>query len=300
LDISIVIVNWNTRELLAKCLESIYAYPPPGAFEIIIVDNASTDGSAQMVRERFPRERLIQNTKNVGFARANNQGIRESSGRYALLLNPDTEVLPGALQTLMTFIEEHPRVGAVGPMVLNPDMTFQTSCDPLPTLRREFWRLMLLDRFWTRSVYREETWDPTVAHPVEVIQGNCLLIRREALTDVGWLDESFFMYTEEVDFCYRLLKGGWSLYWVPMARIIHYGGQSTRQVAKEMFLELQRSKVLFFRKTRGKWGGVVYKLILFVTALTRLPSGVVGSQRSGQAADRSRLYLDLLWALPSL
>ncbi len=299
-DLSVVIVNWNTRDLLAQCLSSIYIYPPVDEFEVLVVDNLSSDGSVQMVRERFPQVRLIQNTENVGFARANNQAILESTGRYVLLLNPDTEILPDALLTLLDFIEEHPEAGAIGPMILNPDFTLQSSCNPMPTLWREFWHLMHLDPILPQSVYREERWDTTIAHKVEVIQGNCLLIRREALSDVGLLDEAFFMFTEEVDLCYRLLRRGWSLYWVPMARIIHYGGQSTRQVAREMFLELHRSKVVFFRKTRGKWGGLVYKLTLLVTALTRLPWGVMSSGKSSQAAQRSRLYLDLLRVLPTL
>jgi len=300
LDLSIIVVNWNTREMLSQCLTSIYAHPPEGEFEVLVVDNASSDGSDQMVWDRFPQVRLIRNTDNVGFAQANNQAIPESCGRYVLLLNPDTEVLPHALQTLVEFMETHARAGAIGPMVLNPDFTLQSSCNPMPTLWREFWRLMLLDRFLAQSAYGEENWDATVAHRVEVIQGNCLLIRREPLSDVGLLDDAFFMFTEEVDLCYRLLQGRWLIYWVPMARIIHHGGQSTRQAFKEMFIELHRSKVVFFRKTRGAWGSVVYKLILLLTALTRLPWGFIGLGKSNGAAQRSRLYLDLLRLLPSL
>jgi GT2 family glycosyltransferase len=300
LDLSVIVVNWNTRDMLSRCLASIYTYPPGSEFEVLVVDNASSDGSAQMVQERFPQVRSIQNRENLGFARANNLAIRESRGRYVLLLNSDTEVLSGALQYLLDFIEKHTEAGAIGPKVLNPDLTLQSSCNPMPTLGRELWHLMHLDHLWPRSIYREENWDATVAHAVEVIQGNCLLIRRKALSDVGVLDEAFFMFTEEVDLCYRLLQRGWSVYWVPMARIVHYGGQSTRQALKEMFIELHRSKVVFFRKTRGAWGSVVYKLILLLTALTRLPWGLSGLGQSTAAAQRARLYLDLLRLLPSL
>ena len=299
-DLSIVIVNWNTRDLLAQCLASVRAYPPGGEFEVLVEDNASDDGSIQMVQERFPQVRLIQNTENEGFARANNRAIEESSGRYVLLLNPDTEILPGALETLIDFIEKHTEAGAIGPMILNPDFTLQSSCNPMPTPWREFWHLMHLDRLFPQSTYREESWDTAVAHNVDVIQGNCLLVRREALSNVGLLDEAFFMFTEEVDLCYRLLQGGWLLYWVPMARIIHYGGQSTSQAVQEMFIELQRSKLIFFRKTKGMWGSVVYKLILFITALTRLLWGVLGSRKSSLTAQRSHLYLELIRVLPSL
>ncbi len=299
-DMSIIIVNWNTRDMLAQCLASVYAHPPGGEFEVLVVDNASSDDSALMVRARFPQVRLIQNTENVGFARANNQAIKKSLGRLVLLLNPDTKILPGTLQTLIDFIETHPEAGAIGPMILNPDFTLQSSCDPMPTLWREFWRLMHLDHFLVRSVYREENWDTTIAHTVEVIQGNCMLVRRKVLANIGLLDGAFFMFTEEVDLCYRLLQAGLLIYWVPMARIIHYGGQSTCQAVREMFLELHHSKVLFFRKTRGKWGSWVYKLILFVTVLTRVAWGIMGLGKSSQVAQRSRLYLDLLRVLPSL
>jgi N-acetylglucosaminyl-diphospho-decaprenol L-rhamnosyltransferase len=299
-DLSIVIVTWNVRDLLAQCLASVYAYPPAGEFEVFVVDNASSDGSAEMVQECFPQVDLIRSPRNAGFARANNVGLRASSGRYVLLLNPDTEILPGAVQTLLDFAEEHPEAGAAGPMILNPDLTIQSSCNPMPTLWREFWRLMCLDRFLAQSIYHEEKWDTGVAHPVKVIQGNCLLVGREALSDVGLLDETYFMFTEEVDFCYRLLQRGWGIYWVPMARIIHYGGQSTRQVPGKMFIELYRSKVAFFRKTRGKWGSVVYKLLLFVTALTRLPWGIGRTGKGEQAAQRRQSYLDLLRVLPYL
>lgn len=300
MDLSIIIVNWNTRDLLVQCLESVYAHSPNGEFEVFVVDNASTDGSAQMVRERFPQVQLIENGENIGFARANNQAIQESSGRHVLLLNPDTEILPGTLQTLTDFMEKHPEAGAIGPMVLNPDFTLQSSCNPMPTLWREFWNLMHLDRFLPQSVYREESWDTAIAHSVEVIQGNCLLIRREALSDVGLLDETYFMFTEEVDLCYRLLQRGWLLYWVPMARMIHYGGQSTRQAAKAMFLELHRSKVVFFRKTRGTWGSMVYKLLLLLMSLTHMLWVVISLGKQNTAPRRACLYLDLLRVLPSL
>lgn len=299
MNLSLVIVNWNTREMLADCLTSVYETAGDLEIEVFVVDNASADGSATMVRERFPLVHLIENQENVGFASANNQGIRETQGRHVLLLNPDTKILPSALQTLVGFMEEHADAGAAGPLVLNPDLTLQSSVNPLPTLGREFWRLMYLDRLLPQSYYREEGWDRTVAHSVEVIQGNCLLLSRRAISDIGLLDEDYFMYTEEVDLCYRLLRAGWSLYWVPLARIIHYGGQSTKQVAREMFLELNRSKVLFFRKTRGRWGCLIYKLILLVTTLPRAVGGLLGLN-SDQGDQSFRLYVDLLRALPSL
>jgi len=303
LDLSIIIVSWNTCDLLAQCLASILNETnrsPHLNAETWVVDNSSTDDSVQMLLQQFPWVRLIANRVNVGFAQANNQAIRRSLGRHVLLLNPDTEVLPGALQTLVDFIQRHPEAGAVGPLILNPDSTLQSSCNPMPTLWREFWRLMCLDSLLPQSVYREEHWDLTVAHEVEVIQGNCLLIQREVILAIGLLDERYFMFTEEVDLCYRLLQQRWSIYWLPTARIIHYGGQSTRRVTREMFMELYRSKLLFFRKTRGRWGSLMYKFILLLATLSRIPIGLMNAKRQPHAGQRASLYLELLRGLPSL
>jgi GT2 family glycosyltransferase len=270
MNLSIIIVSWNTAELLANCLESVYAHPPPDSFELIVVDNASTDGTVQMVRQQFPQVKLVANEENVGFAAANNQAITSSSGRYVLLLNPDTEVRPGALDTLVQFMDAHPGAGAVGVQLLNPDNTLQPSCYPLPTLSREWWRLFHLDRLRPYGTYRMTDWPLDQPKEVEVIQGAALLLRRQALDQVGLLDTDYFIYTEEVDLCYRLQHAGWRLYWVPQAQVVHYGGQSTRQVAAEMFLQLYLSKLLFFRKHHGRLAALIYKLILSTAALIRL------------------------------
>ena len=243
------------------------AYPPRRDFETLVVDNASTDGSAQMVRSRYPDVKLIENEANVGFARANNQGIRQAAGRYLLLLNPDTEVRPEALETLIRFLETHENVGAAGARILNPDGSLQPSCYPVPTLLNEWLHLFHLDRERRKGM---ESWDVTEPREAEVLLGACILIRRRALDDVGLLDERFFMYSEEVDFCYRLRKAGWPLYWVPQAQVVHYGGQSTRQAATDMFLRLYEGKLLYFRKHHGSRAARLYKLILLIGSLSRL------------------------------
>jgi len=303
LDLSIIIVSWNTSGILGQCLTSILSErkrSPHLRIETWVVDNASTDDSTAMVQQRFPWTRLIANRENIGFARANNQALRQCLGRTVLLLNPDTEVLPGAIPTLMEFLQKQSDAGVVGPLIVNPDLTFQSSCNPMPTLGREFWRLMGLDSLLPLSIYREGDWDLTGAHKVEVVQGNCLLMRREVIFELGLFDERYFMFTEEVDLCYRFLQRGWSVYWLPTARIVHYGGQSTRLVAREMFLELYRSKLLFFRKTQGRWGGLVYKLILLLTALSRITLGLMKTEPLPQARQRAGLYLGLVRELPSL
>ena len=268
--ISIVIVNWNTRDLLQKCLASIDSSFPQSALEVWVVDNASTDKSCEMVKQLFPTVNLIENDQNIGFAQANNQAIRSSNAQFVLLLNPDTELMPGALEKMLQFLQNHPKVGAVGPRVLNPDQTLQTSCYPVPTLLREFWRLFHLDKIRVFGVYDMENWDTQTNRRVEVLLGACILIRKEALDSVGLLSEDYFMYTEEVDICYRLGQKQWEIFWIPDAKIIHYGGQSTSQVSRQMFIHLYLSKVQFFDKNYGHVSAFLYRLILLSTSLVRL------------------------------
>jgi GT2 family glycosyltransferase len=280
--VSVVIVSWNTRELLSRCLDALAASPldPQGSAtpeagsrpsaEVLVVDNASADGSADLVRQRFPWARLIANASNLGFAAACNQAMRIAAGRYVVLLNPDAEVEPTALAVLVAFMEAHPEAGAAAPMLVDADGAFQVSCSPAPTLRRELWRLLHLDAVWPYAVYRMHAWPTDRAREVDVAQGACLILRRTALDRVGLLDERFFIYSEEVDLCRRLRRHGWTISWVPGARVLHHGGQSTRQVAEAMFLRLYQGKVLYFRKHGGAPAARWYKLILSVAALGRL------------------------------
>lgn len=307
LDLSIIIVSWNTCDLLAQCLESVshdIRALCPLRVETLVVDNASTDGSAQMVREQFPWVQLIENQTNVGFAPANNQAIRRSRGRYVLLLNPDTDVKPGALVALVRFLDGHLGAGAAGARLLNPDSTLQISCYPAPTLSREFWYLFHLDVLLPYATYRMASWDLETPRAVDVLQGACLIIRREVLDQVGLLDENYFIYSEEVDLCYRMEQAGWRLYWVPQAQVVHYGGQSTHQAAAEMFLRLYQGKLLYFRKHHGRLAGQVYKLILVVAALTRLlisPLVWLESQPQRQRhLALARHYRRLLLTLPGI
>jgi len=291
IDLSILIVNWNTRDLLAGCLESVGR---PLAAEVVVVDNASTDGSAQMVRERYPWVRLIENAENVGFAAANNQAILQSQGRYALLLNSDTEVYPGALEELVRFMEAHPQAGGCGARLLNADGSLQTSCYPMLTPGREFWRLLFLDRLWPRSSYVQKRWDPETPHPVEVIKGACFLLRRAALEQVGLLDERYFMYTEEFDLCYRLAQAGWQLWWVPRAVVTHYGEASSKQMAEAMYVQLYRSKIQFCRKFGGARQANHFKRLLRLAYGPRLAVAVL------IAPARARTYRRLLTELHAM
>ncbi len=299
IDLSIIIVNWNTAAMLSDCLRSLKSVSGGLATEVIVVDNGSIDGSADLVRRDFPHVRLIANETNVGFARANNQGMGARTGRYIALLNSDTVVREGAMATLVRFLDAHPRAGAAGPRLLNADGSLQPSCHPVLTPGREFWRLLLLDRLFPRATYPMGRW-PEEPREVEVIKGACLVVRKAALDGVGLLDERYFMYSEEMDLCVRIARAGWGLYWVPAASVVHFGGASTQQAAESMYLELYRSKVAFQAKIFGR--GSAWRLKLFV-ALAYLPRWIVaavGGLWSRSLAVRACTYRRLLAALPGM
>lgn len=303
MDLSIIIVNWNTRDFLAQCLQSLEeSAEKQGSLgvETFVVDNASTDGSSQMVREYFSQVCLIENARNVGFALANNQAIRQSQGRYVLLLNSDTEVHPGALEKMVQFMNTHPQSAGCGPLLLNGDGSLQASCHPMLTPGREFWRLMFLDRLWHRATYMQTQWDRKTARQVEVIKGACFMLRRAALDQVGLLDEQYFMYTEEMDLCYRLIQAGWSLWWVPQAEVVHYGEASSRQMAEEMYIQLYRSKVQFHRKFGGPRRVGRFKRLL---ALAYWPRWVISTlifRFQPEIVTRAHTYRHLLAELPAM
>jgi GT2 family glycosyltransferase len=299
-DLSVVIISWNTRDLLARCLEAVAAYPPDGTYEVWVVDNASTDGSAAIVQDRFPWVLLIENGGNIGFAAANNQAICRSRARYVVLLNSDTEVRPGALGALVDFMDAHPRAGAVGARLVNADGSLQPSCHPMLTPGRELWRLLFLERIWPRATYPMQRWDLQTPRQVEVIKGACLLLRREALDQVGLLDEGYFMYTEEVDLCYRLARAGWELWWVPQAEVVHHEARSTRQTAEKMYLQLYRSKVQFYRRFGGPRRAERFKWWLRLAYWPRLMVAGLGAAFSPSLAAQARTFRQLLAELPGM
>jgi GT2 family glycosyltransferase len=304
--VSIVIVSWNTCNYLRACLESVHdaCGAVTGGVQTIVVDNASSDGSVEMLRRDCPWVTTIQNATNRGFAAATNQGIHASAGRYVLLLNPDTTLARASIQHMVDFFEHHTGVGAVGPRIVGADGHVQASCFPLPTLGREIWRLFHLDRLRARARYRLEEWSADVPKRVEALQGACLMVRRAVLDRIGVLDERFFIYTEEVDLCRRMNDAGFELFWVPQASLVHFGGQSTRQVATRMFLELYRSKVEYFRKHMGTWGAWAYKAVLAAAAIPRvvMPAILLALQPSKrpELEPMLRNYSSLLVTLPTL
>lgn len=265
-DLSILVVNWNVRDLLRRCLQSILANLPACQLEIIVVDNGSTDGSVEMVRTEFPQVHLIANPDNRGFPAANNQGLAVARGRYVLLLNPDTEVVGNALETMVAFADAHPDVGVVGPMLLNPDGTVQSSRRRFPTLLTAVFESTWLQPYAPRRLlaryYVLDRPDDEV-QDVDWVTGAALMARREAIEQVGPLDEGFFMYSEELDWCRRFREAGWRVVYLPTARVIHYGGKSSEQVLPARHIHFQRSKIRYFRKYHGAIAaGVLWAVIV--------------------------------------
>lgn len=271
-DLGIIIVSWNVRDLLAACLESVVREGEPTAnhrpqTEIIVVDNASMDGSVDMVRDRFPRVKLIASEKNLGFAGGNNLGMKywrldnpipnTHSPRYMLLLNPDTVVHGDALETMVRFMDATPQAGVCGARLIYGDGSFQHSAFGFPGL----WQIILdapgvhprmldsrLNGRYSRRLYASD-------HPFEVDHplGAAMLVRAEAICKVGLMDENFHMYCEEVDWTWRIKKAGWKVFCVPQAEIVHYGGQSTQQVRPEMIVALWTSRLQLYRKHYPDW-----------------------------------------------
>jgi N-acetylglucosaminyl-diphospho-decaprenol L-rhamnosyltransferase len=255
MDLSIVVVSWNVRDLLRRCLASLAESPrPEGGIQIIVVDNGSTDGSVEMVRAEFPSVLLVANSENRGFPAANNQGIAVAQGRYVFLLNPDTEVLEDALPTMVDFADTHPDVGIVGPQLLNPDGSVQSSRRRFPTLVTALFDSTWLEPHAPRRIldrYHVRDRPADVVQEVDWVDGAALMARREAIEQVGSMDEGFFMYSEELDWCRRFQQAGWRVFYLPTARVVHHRGKSSEQVVAARHIYFQSSKVRYFHKAHG-------------------------------------------------
>ena len=305
-DISIVIVNWNVRELLHRCLSSLRAtalLPGTGGLtcEVVVVDNASQDGSAAMVRAEFPQVTLIENTENLGFTRGNNQALARSTGRYLLLLNPDTEIVGDALTTMVAYMDANPGVGVVGPQLLYPDGSIQSSRRRFPSLATMFVEITVLQRLFGRSAlvrhyYALDTPDDATQE-VDWVVGACMMVRREAMDAAGLLDERFFMYSEEMDWCLRIKQQGWKVVYLPTARIVHHEARSSEQVLPAQHIYFHSSKVAYVRKHFGPRQAEALRLFLLATYVYQIleegAKWLLGSKRPLRAR-RISLYRRVL------
>jgi hypothetical protein len=289
---SVCIVNWNTRDRLAACLEALRDQAEAAPAEVIVVDNGSSDDSAAMMRKRFPWAKLIANDENRYYAAANNQGIEASRGRFVLLLNPDVELRPGALETMCRFLEEHEDAAAVACKLVLPDGTTQASCRTFPSPGVLVWEAMGLARILPRSrlfgAYRMTHWGYDEVAEVDQPMASCLMLRRAALDAVGLFDEQFPMFFNDVDLCLRLKQSGWRIYFTPEASALHHHGSATRLVRAEMVRESHRGLMRFYRKHyRGRVQPLVYAasvLLIRVGGALRYAYARVGQALRGRAA----------------
>jgi hypothetical protein len=271
-------------------------------FEIIVIDNASSDGSAEMTAEKYPGVKLVRNRMNVGFAAACNLAFKHSNGRYFLLLNSDTIVQGNALGTLLQFMEEHPEAGAAGCRLLNKDGTLQRSCSRFPGIMTELFDALYLSKLFPKSkllaAYSMSFWDFDEVREVDFAGGSCLMVRREAIGEVGLLDEGYFMYTEEADWCYRMKRRGWKVYYVPGASVIHLGGSSARRYGSQILIHLYSSRNRFVSKHRGKGFALVHRGVVILGALCRLPAFGLRSVVKRSESQAASFQIKLLrWAL---
>jgi GT2 family glycosyltransferase len=302
MDISFIIVNWNTSQLLLDCLRSIATTVSGLASEIFVVDNGSTDGSVNAVKEQFgDRVVIIANSGNRGFARANNQALSRAQGNYIVLLNTDTILQDGSIRTLIDFLQKNPSAAMVGPRMIDRDGTLQNCYDNFPSLATE-----LLNKSLLRAVLpgKYAGKNPSASGPFEVdsIIGACMAVRRDAIQKVGMLDEDFFFFLEETDWCFRLRAAGWKIYHHPGAAIIHLQGQSKKSRPAQARVEYYRSLYLFFRKIRTP---VSYALLRIVRFIKLLINGVLNLAgvcltlgASKKLRDKTAIYAYLLgWHL---
>jgi GT2 family glycosyltransferase len=271
LDLSVVIVSWNTCSYLEKCLVALRNNSAGLGVQVVVVDNASTDGSAGLVRERFPEVLLLQASCNLGFARANNLGEKHAASDVLLFLNPDTEVTGDALGKMLSYLQSQESVGAVGAHLLNSDMSFQESCvQAFPTIWNQLLDSDLLRRWFPQS----KLWgvhtgrsEESEAVNVDAVSGACLMMKRSVFEAIGGFDEHYFMYSDDLDLCYRTWKAGYSVQYMNGCEVIHHKGQSSLQQNQEFeALQQRESMTQFFRSQRGRSYSVAYKAGMAIIA----------------------------------
>ncbi len=298
--LSIIIVNWNLEKLLTECIASIYRNLNDINFEIIVVDNNSSDDSVKAIKNAYAKVNLLVNEKNIGFGKANNQAIKASAGEYVLLLNPDTIIVGDAIQRMLAFIINDAHIGAVGPKVVDGNKVVQPECArKYLTLSGELVRLAKIDLLHRRSKM-DNTWNHT--REVEVLSGSCMLIRKSCLEQIGGFDEQFFLYGEDVDLCYRIKQSGWKVYYFHKASVRHLAHQaSAKATAFSPFAVSCSSSYKYFKKNRGLGVAILYRIVVLLTSLLWMILYIITLRfLSGKPLHKLSFYHDyckLKWAL---
>ena len=307
-DLSVIIVSWNVRDLLDKCLESLRqtrrSNAPNGqiefSIEVIVVDSGSADGSVELLRDKHPDVTLLPQSQNVGFTRGNNIGLKRARGAHLLLLNPDTEVSPGALGNMIRYMNEHPRAGILGPQTLNSDGSHQSTRRRFPTLLTGIFESTWLANWAPAGVERRYRMLDTNDHDIleaDWVQGSALLLRRAVYDAIGGLDEGFTMYSEETDYCRRAKAAGWLVIYHGGVQITHHGGKSSEQAAAQKQIHFQTSKLRYFRKHHGNRQYQILRAILLLQFGWQLCleslKGALGHKRDLRA-QRVRIYWQVL------
>lgn len=297
MDVSIIIVNWNTKELLINCINSVYLTTKNLSLEIWVVDNGSSDDSVKTIRDLFPTVNIIENQDNLGFARACNQAFRQIKGGYAVLLNTDTILCDRAIETIVNFMNENARIGICGGQLLNDDGSKQNSIANIPTLATELFNKSLLRRLFPQKYLGKEQ---DIKNPIEVesVIGAFMAGRKEAIDETGLMDESYFFFFEETDWCMRMKRRGWSVFHHPGAKVYHLQGQSAKKVHIRARIEYWRSRYIFFQKHYGITTSIILKtglmLKLFLNLASNLFLSIVTAFTNKKAVERSNLYMKIL------
>jgi len=293
MDLSIIIVNRNTKKLLLDCVGSIYRTVPPLSFEVFVVDNSSSDGSVEALKKAFPGVVCIGNSRNLGFARANNQALRRAVGRYAALLNTDTVLTPGSLETIVKFMDENELAGICGGQLLNEDGSLQNSIASTPTLATELLNKSLLKLLFPKKYPGKKS---RFAKPTEVdsIIGACMVVSKKAIDKAGLLDEAYFFFFEETDWCLAMKKSGFKVFFLPGAQIYHLQGQTAKKNIGAARVEYWRSRYTFFRRNYSALSNIVLYaglvLRLSVSILLQLPASLL----SAKTREKLKVNLRLL------
>ena len=300
-DLSIIIVNYNVREFLEQALRSIYQAISDLTVEVFVVDNNSIDGSVEMVHQRFPGVHLIANEHNVGFSKANNQAIERAKGRNLFILNPDTIIQEDTLTTLVKFMDDHPKAGAVGCKILNPDGTFAPeSRRSFPTPMVAFYRMTGLSHLFPKSPrfgrYNLSYLSPEEESEVDALSGSCMVVRKKAISEAGMFDEDFFMYGEDLDWCYRIQQAGWTINYTPATQIIHYKGESTKKGELRYVLLFYGAMLRFAEKHFKKKHSIFFRVFLRLGIVARgsLQALINGIKRYAFPITESMLLISIV------